>query len=127
MSISEKMTPLSPENIEALSPEEARRVLHDLQVHQSELEMQNEELRTKQAELDSARARYFDLYDMAPVGYCTLSEKGMILETNLTAATLLGLDRSELLKQPLPLISFPMTKTSTTCTANNFLRPANHG
>jgi PAS domain S-box-containing protein len=107
MSFPRKMPPLSPENIEALSFEEIRQVLHDLHVHQVELEMQNVELRTMQADLDAARARYFDLYDLAPVGYCTLSEKGMILEANLTAATLLGLNRSALLKRPLTRYILP--------------------
>ena len=91
----------SPENLEALSPEETRHTLHELRVHQIELEMQNEELRRAQAELDAARARYFDLYDLAPVGYCTVNEKGIILEANLTAATLLGVPRGELVKQPI--------------------------
>ncbi len=91
----------SPENLEALSPEETRQTLHELRVHQIELEMQNEELRRAQAELDAARARYFDLYDLAPVGYCTLSEQGLILEANLTAATLLGVARGALVKQPI--------------------------
>ena len=101
------MPPLLPENIEALSPEEIRQVLHDLHVHQVELEMQNVELRTMQADLDAARTRYFDFYHLTPVGYCTLSEKGMILEGNLTAATLLGLDLSALLKRPLTRYILP--------------------
>lgn len=84
----------------ALSPEETRQTLHELRVHQIELEMQNEELRRAQAELDAARARYFDLYDMAPVGYCTIGEKGLIEEANLTAAKLLNTTRSEMIKQP---------------------------
>jgi PAS domain-containing protein len=101
------MTPLSTENIEALSPEETRHFLHELRTHQVELEMQNVELRTILVDLDAARAHYFDLYDLAQVGYCTLSEKGMILETNLTATTLLGLDRSALLRQPLTRYILP--------------------
>jgi two-component system cell cycle sensor histidine kinase/response regulator CckA len=89
----------TPENPEALSPEEIRRRLHELRVHQIELEMQNEELRRAQVELDAARMRYFDLYDLAPVGYCTVSETGLILESNLTAARLLGVPRGALVKQ----------------------------
>ncbi|WP_206171870.1 PAS domain S-box protein [Thiorhodococcus mannitoliphagus] len=63
--------------------------------------LQNEELRRAQAEIEAARARYFDLYELAPVGYCTLSEPGLILEANLTAARLLGLARGALTGQPL--------------------------
>ena len=87
------------ENSKPLSPEEARQTLHDLQVHQIELEMQNEELRDAQVALDFERARYFDLYDLAPIGYCTISEQGLIKQANLTVASLLGTTRSELLKQ----------------------------
>jgi PAS domain S-box-containing protein len=72
---------------------EIRQILHELQVHQIELEMQNEELGRAQIEIDAARERYFDLYDLAPVGYCALSEKGLILEANLTAADMLGIER----------------------------------
>ena len=96
----------SPEDIEALSPEETRRTLHELRVHQLELTMQNEELRRTQVELAEARARYFDLYELAPVGYCTLSAAGLILEANLTAATLLGVGRATLVKQPLSRFIF---------------------
>jgi hypothetical protein len=67
-----------PENVAALSPEEVRQILHELRVHQIQIEMQNEELRRIQAELEASRVRYFDLYDLAPVGYCTRSEKGLI-------------------------------------------------
>jgi len=86
---------------ESLSPEETRRVLHELRVHQIELELQNEELRRAQEALELSRTRYFDLYDLAPVGYFTLSEEGLILEANLTAATLFGAVKSALVKQPL--------------------------
>jgi PAS domain S-box-containing protein len=91
----------------ALSPEETWRLLHELQVHQIELEMQNDELRRTQAELEASRARYFNLYDLAPVGYVTLSEKGLILEANLMAAGLLGVERSALVKQPLSRFIVP--------------------
>ena len=97
----EEINAQSPENIDVLLPEEVKRILHELRVHQIELEMQNEELRTSQVELEAARMRYFDLYEMAPVGYCTISEKGLILEANLTAATLFGEARSLLVKRPL--------------------------
>ena len=96
-----------PEDLEALSPEVARRALHELRVHQIELEMQNEELRRTQEELEVSRARYFDLYDLAPVGYFTLSEQGLILEANLTAAKLLGVARGALVKQPLSRFILP--------------------
>ena len=76
-------------------------LLHELQVHQIELEMQNEELRAAKMEIDAVKARYFDLYDQAPVGYCMISEAGLILEANLTAAALLGTTRSALVKQPI--------------------------
>ncbi|SEM36902.1 PAS domain S-box-containing protein [Syntrophus gentianae] len=96
-----------PEVPETLSHEEALQVLHELRIHQIELEMQNEELHRTQAELENSRARYFDLYDLAPVGYFSLSEKGMILEANLTAATLLGVTRDSLVKQPLSRFILP--------------------
>ena len=72
--------------MEDLSVETLHKMVHELQVHQIELEMQNDQLRHTQQELDGARARYFDLYDLAPVGYCTVDEHGLILEANLTAA-----------------------------------------
>jgi PAS domain S-box-containing protein len=89
------------ESIESLSPAEVRQMLHELRVHQIELEMQNEELRAAQDALDISHARYLDLYDFAPVGYLTLSEQGIVLKANLTAATLLGELRSNLIKRPI--------------------------
>lgn len=91
----------SLEKIEDFTPEKIRQILYELRVHQIELEMQNEELRRTQEQLDAARTRYFDLYDLAPVAYFTLSDKGLILEANLTAAYMLGVARSALVKQPM--------------------------
>ena len=93
----EKML-LSPVNIEALTPEEILRIIHDLQVHRIELEMQNEQLIGVQTELDLARERYVDLYELAPVGYCTISGQGLVVEANLKAATLLGVVKSKLVE-----------------------------
>jgi PAS domain-containing protein len=98
---------LSPENIESMSPAEIRRMVHELRVYQIELEMQNEELRRAQVETSTAQARYFDFYDLAPVGYATVSEKGMILEANLTAAKLLGVVRSTLVQQSITQFILP--------------------
>ena len=73
--------------------------LHELRVHQIELEMQNEALRQFQIDIETSRERYFDLYDMAPVGYCTVNDEGTILEANLSTAKLLGVPRDLLIKQ----------------------------
>ncbi len=63
--------------------------------------MQNEELRRTQAELDATRARYVELFDLAPVAYLTLSDKGLILEANFAAVTLLGVSRASMIGAPL--------------------------
>lgn len=91
----------------ARSPEEREHLFHELQVHQIELELQNEELRRIQEELELARARYFDLYNLAPVSYIMLSAQGVIQEANITTSTLLGVPRSALLQQSLALFVAP--------------------
>jgi PAS domain S-box-containing protein len=85
--------------MESTSPEEITQLLHELRVHQIELEMQNEELRCAQADLDASQARYFDLYDLAPAGYMTITNNNMIQDVNLAAATMFGVARSLLVNE----------------------------
>lgn len=79
---------------------EAERLLHELAVHQVELEMQNAELLTSQQELAESRDRYADLYDFAPIGYLTFDSKGRMVEINLAAAGMLGAERARLTNWP---------------------------
>ena len=81
------------------------RLMHDLHVHQVELEMQNRELQETQQRLEEATLRYADLYDFAPVGYCTLAPEGTIREINLTGAALLGWPREQLLDKSFASVS----------------------
>lgn len=90
-----------------LDAHEANGLVHELQVHQIELEMQNEELRWTQESLHKTRARYLDLYDMAPVAYISINDKGLIETANLTAARLMSVPRGALLKQPLTRFILP--------------------
>ena len=80
----------APDDLKALSPAAVQKLLHERRVNQIELELQNEELRTTRQKLEASRELYFELYDVAPVGYFSVSEKGVILEANLTGANLLG-------------------------------------
>ncbi|MFT6895710.1 MAG: diguanylate cyclase (GGDEF)-like protein/PAS domain S-box-containing protein [Paraglaciecola sp.] len=92
----EQLADSTPPEIKAQTPEE---LLHELRVHQIELEMQNESLRQTQQALEDSRDRYIDLYEFAPVAYLTLSEKGLITQTNLTGVTLLGQERHKLINK----------------------------
>ena len=87
--------------IENMSDEEVRKLAYELQVHQIELEMQNDELRKSQQALEESRDEYTDLYDFAPVGYVTVGEGKLILEANLRLASMLGRERGFLIKKPL--------------------------
>jgi PAS domain S-box-containing protein len=82
-------------------PKETRVILRELRMHQIELERQNEELRQSQITLDAERRRYFDFYNLAPVGYVTVSEQAQILQANHTASNLLGVARGTLVRQLL--------------------------
>ena len=82
-----------------LTPEAMQQALHELRVHQIELEMQNEELQQERARVEVLAARYTELYDFAPVGYFSLDREGVIRQANLRGARLLGLDRSNLMQQ----------------------------
>jgi diguanylate cyclase (GGDEF)-like protein/PAS domain S-box-containing protein len=92
------------------SSQEGLDLVQELRIHQVELEMQNDQLRQTQAELETALARYTDLYDFAPVAYLTLDERGWVLAANLTAARLLGTERSRLVQQPLASFIRPEDK-----------------
>ena len=83
----------------AANPKNLETLIQDLEIHQVELQAQNEELRRSQIETEDARRKYSDLYDFAPIGYFTLDAKGLVLEANLTGAALLGLNRRGLMRR----------------------------
>lgn len=86
-----------------LTKSDTLRVVHELQAHQIELEMQNEELIQARAEAEEAYRQYTDLYDFAPVGYFTLGQDGVIRQVNLAGAHLLGVERDKLINRRLGL------------------------
>ncbi len=86
-------------DIENMSEDEILKTMHELHVHQLELEMQNEELRRARVELEDSRNKYTDLFEFAPIGYFILDKKGVIEQVNLTATSMLGIERTFLLNQ----------------------------
>ncbi|OIQ95853.1 sensory/regulatory protein RpfC [mine drainage metagenome] len=112
---------VSPVESPARSADE---LLHQLQVHQIELEMQNETLRQAQLALEESRDRYVDLYEFAPVGYLTLTAAGLIAEANLTGADLLKEDRRKLLQRRFAHFVVPEERTSW---QKHFLHAMQHG
>ncbi|HUW75548.1 MAG TPA: histidine kinase dimerization/phospho-acceptor domain-containing protein, partial [Gallionella sp.] len=92
-------------SVKPMQPTE--QLLHELQVHQIELEMQNEELRRTQVALEEAHHLYVDLYEFAPVGYITLSHEAQITAINLTGAAMLGEERRQLLRRSFARIVAP--------------------
>ena len=87
-----------------------QRLLHELQVHHVELEMQNAELQESRDRMEALLEKFTDLYDFAPVGYLSLDEMGRILEVNLTGAALLGVGRAGLVNRRLPSFVAPASR-----------------
>jgi PAS domain S-box-containing protein len=99
-----------PKGAPVEASEDVVRLVHELQVHEMELELQNEELRRARDELEASATRYSELYDFAPVSYVTLDARSTILEINLVGASLLGLDRARVLGQRLASWVTPGTR-----------------
>lgn len=94
----------------AMTEVDTQRLVHELQVHQVELEMQNTELLEARNRLETLLEKYTDLYDFAPVGYFSIDEKGKIIEVNLTGAALLGVERSRLNSRSLSRFVAPASQ-----------------
>jgi PAS domain S-box-containing protein len=93
----EKLLVEEPQTIRTMSTDDVQKLIHDLSAHQIELEIQNEELHRVQLELEETRDKYFDLFNLAPIGYFTLDQKSRISEANLTGTELLGINKNELI------------------------------
>ena len=94
--LAEQEVAMSEPKVTEMSPDEIKRLVNELQIHQVQLQMQSDESRRLWLEAEEAWQRYQELYDFAPVGYLTLVKNGIIAETNITASRLLGADRSSL-------------------------------
>jgi len=106
---------------------DTQRLLHELQVHQIELEMQNAELQEARDKVETLLETYTDLYDFAPVGYFSVDEKGTIMEVNLTGAAFLGIERSRLINQRLQgFVDPPSRKLLSAFLEKIFSNPGKH-
>jgi PAS domain S-box-containing protein len=118
----------SASDLPVRTPLEMERLVHELQVHQIELEMQNDELRRAQVEIEESRNRYWALYDHAPVGYLTIDRSGKTVEMNLTAANLLGVLRRDVLGLPVARFVAPRDLRSLGAHLEEvFSRTSRHG
>jgi PAS domain-containing protein len=95
----QRLRRMRPEGVGQRTEVEAVRLIHELEVHQIQLEMQQEELQQTRANMEALLAQYTDLYDFAPTGYLTFDREGVIRRANLSGARLLGVERSRLLKR----------------------------
>ena len=93
--------------LDKIPPTEIQKLVHELQIHQVELDIQNEELRRAQGEAEAAGVKYADLFDFAPIGYFIFNRQGVILDANLTGARLLGVERGSLLRTPFSFQVLP--------------------
>ena len=94
----EKKLKESSDNLSDLAGQDKERIIYELRVHQTELNMQAEELRRSHHELEESRDKFLDQYDFAPTGLLTINEKDSIVEVNQTCSTLLGVERSKLVR-----------------------------
>ena len=106
----EQLLKNQPSLLEKPYTKDLSKVIHDLQVHQIELEMQNDELKKVQADLESSKDRYFKLFNRAPVGYATVDEVGMIRSSNQALSDMLGRDPRVLKRKPLSQFVFDKDK-----------------
>ncbi len=99
-------------NLSKLTAEEVERLVYELEIHQEELHIQNEELRQTQVLLEESRSMYSDLYEFAPVGYITIDQTDSIVRANLTAATMLGRERGKLIGARFGFFCKPSARTA---------------
>lgn len=105
--------------------QEVIKIIHELHVHQVELEMQNVELRRTREELEISRNKFSDLFDFAPIGYFVLDTKGNITEVNLTGANMLGIERSQINKKPFAIFVYNGDKDTFFINRQKVLKTSN--
>jgi PAS domain S-box-containing protein len=107
----EQMLVKQKERLQELASTNLKKLVHELGTHQIELEMQNEELRRSQAEIETSRRKYADLFDFSPVGYFTFDKSGLIREVNHTGAGMLGFEKRSLIAMPIQNFIEPDDRT----------------